>query len=296
MKITFWGTRGSIPTPGGNTIRYGGNTPCIELRLDDGTLFILDAGTGIRLLGEELMKEIKLKATILISHTHWDHIQGLPFFRPAAVPGNEFTIVGGEAFGASLKKVVSNQMKRSYFPIRLKEMPATFRFFPIKEERFQMNGATIESMYVNHPTYAFAFKITHNEKTIIYITDNEPIDHKTTSQMGVRRAVLRKYLQSGTDPNQRLYDFCRGADLLIHDATYTPDEYVHHIGWGHSHYLFPIQVAREAEVKHCVLFHHQPDRSDDDIDNILAICQREMKRAASGIICSAAAERETITL
>ncbi len=297
MKLTFWGTRGSIPSPGTHTVRYGGNTPCVEVRLDDNSLFIFDAGSGIRKLGEHLVKhDSPVRASILITHEHWDHIQGLPFFVPAFIPGNEFKIVGSGPTRFSLKKALANQMRRLYFPVQLKELEARFTFHPVKEEKFEIFGLEIETIYVNHPTFALGYRLTHKGKSIVYISDNEPIDKTTVSQMGTNRTILKNYLKNKVDPNQRLYDFCRNADVFIHDSFFTPDEYVQHIGWGHSHYLFTLQIAREANVKHCVLFHHHPNRTDEQIDEMLNICLREIQRMNLKFSCSAASEGQVITL
>ncbi len=295
MKLTFWGTRGSIPSPGIKTIRYGGNTPCVELRMDNDELFILDAGSGIRALGKKLLQENKsIKATILISHTHWDHIQGFPFFSPLAFKENEFKIIGGQIFSKSLKKVLSNQMDSVYFPIRLNEYAATVNFFHTKEEVFDINGTKIETIYANHPHYALGYKIIHNGKTLIYITDNEPLTIENISKMKTKKFILKKFLNSGTDPNQRIYDFCKNADVFIHDSTYTSEEYKNHIGWGHSDYLFTLKIAEIAKVKHCVLFHHNVDRSDDELDEIVEVCRKKVSNTSIQI--SAAIEGSTIEI
>ncbi|MBS4028026.1 MAG: MBL fold metallo-hydrolase [Ignavibacteriales bacterium] len=297
MKVTFWGTRGSIPSPGQHTVRYGGNTPCVEVRLDDDSLIIFDAGSGIRLLGNRLAAGKKVvRSSILITHEHWDHIQGLPFFVPAFIPGNEFKIVGTGPNRFSLKMALSNQMRRLYFPVKLKELEARFSFHSVKEEEFEINGASVKTIFVNHPTFALGYRLTHGGRSIVYVSDNEPLDKKTLAQMGTRRSIIKSFVEAHNDPNQRLYDFVRDADLFIHDSFFTPDEYVQHIGWGHSHYLFTLQVAREANVKHCVLFHHHPNRTDDEIDEIVTICRTEITRMNLKMQCSAAAEGQQIVL
>jgi phosphoribosyl 1,2-cyclic phosphodiesterase len=292
MKITFWGTRGSVPTPGKTTVRYGGNTPCTELRLANNELIILDAGTGIRNLGESLMESGgSIKATILVSHPHWDHIQGFPFFKPAFVSGNELTIVGGVTEKMTLKKMIADQMNKIYFPIQLNELKAAIRFCGITEEEFPVCGATVRSLYLNHPSFSLGYRITHKGKTVVYMSDNEPFDRKVALSMrNVGKSVVDQYMKSTGDPNQRVFDFVRGADVLIHDATYTPEEYVDRVGWGHSHYLFTLKVAAEGNVKRLVLFHHDPAHSDDKVDSILAICREEIKKRHLTFECLAAAE------
>lgn len=225
MKIKFWGTRGSVPTPGKHTYRYGGNTPCVEVRLDDNRLIILDAGTGIRNLGEKLASDGKsLETYILISHPHWDHIQGFPFFRPLYYPGNEITIVGGESNKVSLHKMVADQMNKIYFPIHWDELKAKLHYRRVGEEEFKIFNATVKTIFVNHPSFAVGYRISVGQKSIVYISDNEPFD--TTSEemkKNIDPWILEQYMNTAGDPNQRVYDFVCDADVLIHDATYTPD-------------------------------------------------------------------------
>ncbi len=292
MRVKFWGTRGSISTPGKHTVRYGGNTPCVEVRLAKDELLILDAGTGIRNLGEQLMEHGKsIKAYILISHPHWDHIQGFPFFKPAFISGNEFTIVGGETDRVNLQKMISDQMNKVYFPIQLNELKAKLSFRPIEEEEFGVFGAKVQSMYVNHPTFAIGYRISQSGKTLVYISDNEPFDRKVAQAIrNVDKVIVDKFLHADGDPNQRIFDFVRNADVLIYDATYTPEEYVDRVGWGHSHYLFTLKVAAEGNVKKLVLFHHDPAHGDDKVDDILRKCKNEIRTRRYQFECVAAAE------
>lgn len=296
MKVKFWGTRGSVPTPGKLTFRYGGNTPCVEVRLDDNRLIILDAGTGIRNLGEELMLNGEaLNTYLFISHPHWDHIQGFPFFRPIYYSGNELTIVGGESNKVTLRKMIADQMNKVYFPIQLDELKATLRFRKVTEEEFTVYDATVKTIFVNHPMFAFGYRITSKEKSLVYISDNEPFD-STVEHMknNLEPWILDKYMNSSGDPNQRIYDFVKDCDLLIHDTTYTPEEYQNHVGWGHSHYLFTLKVAVEGRVKKLVLFHHDPAHSDEKVDEILQRCKDEIRTRKIQLECIAAAEDMTL--
>lgn len=292
MQLTFWGTRGSIATPGKSTVRYGGNTPSIEVRLSNGELIVLDAGTGIRNLGDKLIESGEsLKALILISHPHWDHIQGFPFFKPAFVSGNELTIIGGESDKVSLQKMIADQMNKVYFPVQLKELKATLKFCRVGEEKIKFFDACIETIYVNHPSFAIGYRITHDGKSLVYISDNEPFDKRVAQEMrNVEKVIIDKYVRSKGDPNQRIFEFVRGADLLIHDTTYTPEEYVNRVGWGHSDYLFTLKVAAEGKVKRLVLFHHDPAHSDDKVDDILRKCRNEIRIREYEFDCVAAAE------
>jgi phosphoribosyl 1,2-cyclic phosphodiesterase len=292
MRLKFWGTRGSISTPGKHTVRYGGNTPCVEVRLTNDELIILDAGTGIRNLGESLIGHgASVKAYVLISHPHWDHIQGFPFFKPAFISGNEFTIVGGETDLVSLKKMISDQMNKIYFPIQLNELKATLNFRAVKEEEFSVFGATIKTIYLNHPSFAIGYRITQGNKSIVYISDNEPFDRRVAQAMrNIEKVVFDRYSHSKGDPNQSIFEFVKNADVLIHDATYTPEEYVDRVGWGHSHYLFTLKVAAEGKVKKLILFHHDPAHDDDKIDDILKTCKQEIRNQKYKFDCIAAAE------
>jgi phosphoribosyl 1,2-cyclic phosphodiesterase len=280
MKLKIWGCRGSIPTPGKDTVRYGGNTPCIELKLDDNNLIILDSGTGIRNLGNYLMRKGEsIRAYIMITHPHWDHIQGFPFFKPIFISGNEFTIVGSGARTKTLEQIVADQMDRVYFPVRLSELKASIKFLQVGEEEFKIYDATVQTIYVNHPGFTLGYRITFNNKSIVYISDNEPFDREITPYLfNWEKEVIERFDSVPGDPNQRIFDFVRGADLLIHDTTYTPEEYIEKVGWGHSHYLFTLRVAHEGQVKRLLLFHHDHMHTDNMIDEIFEHCKNEVKK------------------
>ena len=299
MKLKFWGVRGSIPTPGRSTVRYGGNTPCLELRLDDDELIIFDAGSGIRDFGDDLMNNgASLNAHLLITHPHWDHIQGFPFFKPAFISGNELTIIGTERPEKSLSEIISEQMDRIYFPVQLHALKAKIHFQPIREEgELKLRGCSVKTMYVNHPGFTVGYRLQYKGKTFVYISDNEPYDRRVAGNLSNFEAIVKdKYESQAGDPNQRVFDFCRGADLLVHDATYTPEEYIDRVGWGHSHYLFALRVAAEADVKHLCLFHHEPTHSDEKVDDILRKCKKEVKTRGYKFECEAAAEGMVITI
>ncbi len=298
MKIRFWGTRGSIPTPGKDTVKYGGNTPCVEIRLDDNNLIILDAGTGIRNLGEKLIElGDSINAYILISHPHWDHIQGFPFFKPAFISGNQITVVSYESENLSISKMIEDQMNKIYFPILLNELKATINFKSVKEEKFKVFDAEVETIFLNHPTYAIGYKIMHNGHSVVYISDNEPFDRYIAQTMSnVEPMIIEKFLSSKKDPNQRLFYFVDGADILIYDTTYTPDDYIDHVGWGHSHYLFTLQMAYEGKAKHLILFHYDPSYTDTKIDEIYEKCIKEISHRNYNFKCTASFEGLEIDL
>lgn len=299
MKIKFWGVRGSIPTPGRQTVRYGGNTPCLEVRLDDDELIILDAGSGIRNFGDDLINNgASLKAHLLITHPHWDHIQGFPFFKPAFISGNELTIFATERPEKSLSEVIAEQMNRIYFPVQLHELKAKIHFKPLKDEGvIQLPSCTVKTLYVNHPGFTLGYRLEYKGKSFVYISDNEPYDRQAgASHSNFEPAVRQKFDSTTGDPNRRVFDFCRGADILVHDATYTPEEYIDRVGWGHSHYLFTMRVAAEAEVKRLILFHHDPTHDDDKVDDILKKCKKEIKTRGYRFECEAAAEGMVLTV
>jgi phosphoribosyl 1,2-cyclic phosphodiesterase len=300
MKLTFWGVRGSIPTPGKHTVRYGGNTPCLELRLDDDRLIIFDAGTGIRSFGDYLInKGESVKAHLFISHPHWDHIQGFPFFKPAFIPGNELTIIGTDRAEKPLNEIISEQMNRIYFPVQLHDLKAKIKFVPIREEgEMKVYDALVKMIYVNHPGFSLGYRVEYKGKSLIYISDNEPFDRASAALMSnFEPKVKEKFMNdSNGDPNQRIFDFCRGADVLIHDTTYTPEEYIDRIGWGHSDYLFSLRLAAEANVRRLYIFHHDQNHSDEKVDDILKKCKKEIRSRGYKFECEAAVENTTISI
>ena len=270
MKAVFWGVRGSTPSPGSSTLRYGGNTSCVEVRLPGGGLVILDSGTGIRLLGKKLLQEPgPVKATVIFSHFHWDHIQGFPFFRPAFVKGNEFSLVGSPKEHKSIREVLANQMNSVNFPVNFDYMSATFKFHEVKEMKTEIGAAKVSFLYANHTSECLASRFEAKGRTLIYMTDNE----------------LEK---STPTPFKKFVKFCEGADVLIHDAQYTPETYGPHQGWGHSSWESVIRLAREASVKNLYLYHHDPETSDTLLEEILQKSQGSA--AGSGVSVFAAQE------
>ncbi|HMD14327.1 MAG TPA: hypothetical protein VKI62_06860, partial [Bacteroidota bacterium] len=205
--------------------------------------------------------------------------------------GNELTIVGGETDTVTLQKMISDQMNKIYFPIQLNELKAKLKFRRVQEEEISVYDAQVKTIYVNHPTFAMGYRVTHGGKSLVYISDNEPFDRKVARDIrNVEKKIVEKYDRIKGDPNQRIFDFVRNADLLIHDTTYTPEEYVNRVGWGHSHYLFTLKVAAEGNVKRLVLFHHDPAHDDDKVDDILKKCKKEIHSRKYKFDCLAAAE------
>lgn len=250
MRVKFWGTRGSIPTPEPTYMRYGGDTSCVEVRSGD-TLVILDAGTGIRKLGHTLMHDPLFggKGYIFLSHFHWDHIQGIPFFQPAFCPGNEFYIHGAFKVDSRLEDALRGQMGSLYFPVKMSDMPSSLHFIELLEETIRVGNLVVTSRHLNHPQGAFGYRIEDEDAVVAYATDNEPWPDRHR--------------------DEKLFELARDADLLIFDSQFTPDDYEAHRGWGHSTWMDAIEVAKAAGVKTLCLFHHDPYREDDQIDTIL---------------------------
>jgi phosphoribosyl 1,2-cyclic phosphodiesterase/DNA-binding response OmpR family regulator len=264
VRIQFWGTRGSIATPGPDTSRYGGNTSCIEVRSSRGTLVVIDCGTGGRALAHKLMVENGgRRGTILISHTHWDHIQGIPFFEPLYVPGNEWDFYGPKGLRESLRDVLGEQMQYMYFPVSLDQCGANIRYHDLVEGSLAIDDIRISARYLNHTALTLGYRLEVDGATLVYACDHEPYS---------RVLGLGKGRIAGGD--LRHAEFIQGADLVIHDAQYTTQEYPEKIGWGHSPVEYVVKLAEQALVKSLALTHHDPDRDDDAIERLMASTRR----------------------
>jgi len=287
MKVRFWGTRGSIATPGPATLRYGGNTSCIEVRTDDGAVILIDCGTGAHPLGQKLVQEMKpCSGHILISHTHWDHIQGLPFFAPLFEAGNEWHIYGPRGLGQSLQEVLAGQMEYAYFPVALNAFAATVHFHEVVEGGITIGGARISTQYLNHPALTVGYRIEADGASLVYASDHEPHSADAAGGCG----------ECGEGGDADHVEFVRDADLLIHDAQYTAGEYPAKIGWGHSTIEYVTDVAIAGNVRHVALFHHDPARSDDALDQLIAGARARAAQAGAELIVSGAAEGAEIEL
>ncbi len=300
FQIKFWGVRGSIPTPGPRTIRYGGNTPCVEVQFTGGPLFILDAGSGIRDLGNHLLQRPEpVEAFIFISHFHWDHIQGLPFFRPAYKPGNRFTILGSDDAAMALDQIIAFQMNPTYFPVAIQDMQAEIHFRSLREESFQLQGVQVETIYLNHPGYTLGYRFTYRGKSLVYFSDNEPFqthlsrtsEEKVPKENNLRRDRVEDLFDNFVEnKNEQFVAFCRGADVLIHDSQYFPNEYQLKQTWGHSPFTFTVELAIQSQVKHLILFHHDPDHSDEIVEEKLKSARAIIAEHHSNTICHVARE------
>ncbi|PPT07458.1 Metallo-beta-lactamase superfamily protein [Geitlerinema sp. FC II] len=252
FTVHFWGVRGSIACPGSETVRYGGNTPCVEMRVGRKRL-IFDGGTGLRVLGQHLLSQMPVEAYMFFTHSHWDHIQGFPFFVPAFVKGNKFRIYGAVApNGATIEQRLNDQMLHPNFPVPLQIMGAQLEFNDLEiGQTVSLDSVTVETALLNHPGEAVGYRVNWNGHAVAYITDTE-------------------HYRDRLDPN--VLNLARNADAIIYDATYTDEEYhsptTSKKGWGHSTWQEAVKVAKAAKVKQLVIFHHDPLHNDDFLDNV----------------------------
>lgn len=263
MQVTFWGTRGSIAKAGPSTLRFGGNTSCIEVRSDAGTVVVLDCGTGAHGLGQSLVAAddgAPLEGHLLISHTHWDHIQGLPFFAPLFEPNGSWHIYGPRGLGGSLSETLGGQMQYAYFPVTIEQLAASVDYHDLVEGTFEIDDISVTTRYLNHPALTLGYRLEVDGATLVYASDHEPHDRRLAG--GGDLASSRHDLE-----HTRL---CEGADLLIHDAQYLAEEYPARTGWGHSTVEYVVAVADAAEAAKVALFHHDPSRTDEATDEAVA--------------------------
>ena len=290
MRLKLWGVRGSIPTPGPSTVKYGGNTTCMQLIGDDqipvgGEIFIIDAGTGIRECGLSLMGLPKpLKVHLLITHTHMDHINGFPFFIPAFIPGTVIDIYGPVHYEKKLEDIFAGQMDYSYFPISTAQLAANINFHDLKECEIDIGSLHVRTQYMNHPVLTLGYRITDGEKTFIYTGDHEPYrdfisenDEEDDQEEG-----FEDIPDIVEQQNQRLLEFFKSADILVCDAAYTPEEYLTHKGWGHSSTDDAVDWAIKAGVKKLVLHHHEPTHTDDKMDEMEAYAKKRIEEKDAG--------------
>jgi phosphoribosyl 1,2-cyclic phosphodiesterase len=282
MKVRFWGVRGSIPSPGPKTQKYGGNTACIELRVgDDDRLIIVDAGSGIRSLGNFMMgndlPKGPIKAEIFLSHTHWDHIMGYPFFTPIYIPGTSLKVHGPVSFEEDpLEEVVGGQMKYRYFPVNLGELASKIEYIRLKEAPSidLGSGLHLATKLLNHPITALGYRFAYNGKAVCTCYDTEPFRNLFITDRNhpdYDEAMAYEGEEVAVEQNLAVEQFFAGADLLIHDAQYTAAEYGARINWGHTSIEYAIAAANRAGVKKLALYHHDPDRTDATLDELSAI-------------------------
>jgi phosphoribosyl 1,2-cyclic phosphodiesterase len=257
MIIKVLGTRGSIPTPGKETVKYGGNTTCIDLTIDSGKKIIIDAGSGIRLLSKDIISKKINHINLFLTHSHWDHIQGFPFFIPIYNPNFSIKIFAASPTYERLLDILKGQMKHLYYPVPFREVGAQIEFEKIRKSGISIDGVKISSILTNHPLETHAFKFEENGKTFIFMSDNE-LDHQDIA----------------TVPYEEHLNFVNNADILVHDAQYEKQEIDKHKGWGHSSWEQTVSFAKEAKIKMLYLTHYDPAKKDKQIDKILKIANK----------------------
>jgi phosphoribosyl 1,2-cyclic phosphodiesterase len=274
MRVKLWGTRGSIPTPGPDTVVYGGNTSCVEVCTAAGARLILDAGSGLRRLGLDLAPAARVEAALFVTHVHWDHIQGFPFFIPAYKPDTLLDIFGLEVAHRKIERLLSDQMEQIYFPVDLSSLRATLRFHDLDMRDVGWGGARARLIRTNHTTETVGFRIEEAGASVVYIPDNE----------------LARCAEPGATPYADFVEFCRGADLLIHDAQYEAATYARVKGWGHSTYQETLGLALDADVRRVLLFHHDPQTTDAEVERRVAWCRAEVRAREAALEVEGARE------
>jgi len=282
MKVKFWGVRGSIACPGPKTVRYGGNTTCIEIRTDNNELIIIDAGTGIFPLSQALLAELPVTANVLITHTHWDHIQGLPLFIPNFIPGNTLRLYGGfdPVSGKGVEQVMAVQLQYSFFPVREAEMKAKIEYVTLSpNETVQVGSARVTPCLLNHPVIDFGYRIDCDGKSVFFTGDHEP-PYNIYAPQDDGYAEYQVFVD---EKNQSIVDAIRGVDVLIADTSYTDAEYAAKRGWGHGTFSSSIALASAAQAKLLFCTHHEPTRSDDALEEVFAAAMRTNREHLSGL-------------
>lgn len=277
LSVRFWGARGSIPCPGPDTVVYGGNTACLEIRADE-RLLIVDIGTGIRPLGDwllknELKKSGKIKADLFLTHTHWDHIFGFPMFSPIYIPGTELTITGPVSLGdESLESIIAAQLSYKHWPVRAGELLSRIEYRQIKETTLDLGGGlTVKSKFINHPVFCLGYKFSYQDKSITTVYDHEPFYNLFKSNPGdanYNEEAVKEGERAATEENAKIINFIMGTDILIHDAQYTDEEYAKHIGWGHASFSHAVDAKILSSARKVVFFHHDPIHTDSQLEMI----------------------------
>ena len=283
VRVQFWGVRGTLPVPGPSSIRYGGNTSCVSMEFARGQHFVFDAGSGIRLLSDHLMKTPRrLQTKIFISHPHWDHINALPFFTPLYVQGNDIEILGASHADISMRELMSAQMDGVYFPVNFTEFAARVYFRDLTEETIDVHGIKVSTILLSHPGNCLGYRVEYSGRKLCYVTDNE---------------LYPDYTQHYNERyRERLVEFIKGADILITDTTYTDEEYRSKVSWGHSSVEEVVEIAAQANVKTLYLFHHDPAQTDEDIEKKHALSLAMVEELGSPMRVVAPAEGDTFVI
>ena len=297
-RLKLWGVRGSIPVPGLATVRYGGNTSCVEIRAD-GELIVLDAGSGIRALGLALENEFgsrPIHLSLLITHVHWDHIQGFPFFVPAYNDKNQIKILGYDGAGSGLREILKGQMATPFFPVALYDLPGKINIQKLDSMDFKIGSVRVHSRLMNHPGVCVGYRILTSKGSIAYLPDHEPYEafklHSAKSHLLSPEQTKKRAHEDRTE----LVKFLQGSDILILDTQYTDEEYQAHVGWGHGSLSTAISLALDASVRKLILFHHDPTHDDDMIDKMVQTARKIAAKSESYLEVEAAREGAEMTL
>jgi len=277
LSVRFWGVRGSIPCPGPDTVIYGGNTTCLEIRADD-RLLIADLGTGLRRLGDWLMvndlkKYGKIKADIFVTHTHWDHILGFPMFTPVYIPGTELRITGPVSFeNNTLKNIIETQLSYQYWPVTAGELAANIEYNQIKETTLDMGGGlSMTSKFLNHTILCLGYRFDYQGKSIALVFDHEPFRNlfsANPADENYDEGAAKEGEIAAAEENEKIRNFIKGADIVVHDTQYMENEYTTHTGWGHATFEHAINAVNGIGVKTLVFFHHDPSRTDSQLEQL----------------------------
>jgi len=283
--VRFWGVRGSIPCPGPDTVVYGGNTACLEIRVDN-RLIILDLGTGAKPLADYIiandLKKGPLDMDIFISHTHWDHIMGFPMFAPVFISGTKLRIRGPVSYNdETLASIIGDQLSYRYWPVRQSELSAKIEYEELKETTIDLgNGLKVMTKYLNHPLLCLGYRFEYHGKSIVTVFDHEPYRNlfpTNPEDPNYNEEAALDGEEAVKEENEKILNFCKGADILIHDAQYSAAELEKHLGWGHSSYDYAMQAAGKAEVKKLVFFHHDPNYIDKKLESLEEQCKNDVK-------------------
>ena len=289
LSVCFWGVRGSIPCPGRSTIEFGGNTTCLEIRADE-RLLIVDLGTGVKPLGDRIMKsDFKNGAVnmdVFLSHTHWDHIMGFPMFNPLFSQGTKLKIRGPVSYNEdSLSSIIEDQLSYKYWPVRQSELEAQIEYEELKETTIDMGGGLkVTTKYLNHPILCLGYRFDYKGKSIVTAFDHEPFRNifpTDPEDPSYDEEAAREGEAAAKEENERVLQFCHEADILVHDTQYTPEEYEKHRGWGHSAYEHAIEAAIQAGVKRLVLSHHDPIHNDEQLEALEKHYKNKVKEQSS---------------
>ena len=297
-RIRFWGVRGSIPTPGLETAMFGGNTSCVEVRVGE-QLIVLDAGSGIRALGQSLMREFRdkpLRLTMLVTHTHWDHIQGFPFFIPAYNPKVEVRIVGYEGAVHGLRGALFEQMQSAFFPVGLNQMASHVTFEERSDMEFEIGAVKVRTMFANHPGICLGYRLSTPQGDVVYMPDHEAYERHEIERQKLAGETSRPSLDYARLQDAKVIEFIRDADIVIGDTQYDNAEYPTRLGWGHTCADDAVELAMRAGVKHLFLFHHDPDHHDDKVAAMMREAETRVAAAGSSMIVSAAREGDEFVL